>query len=30
MLASATDDLSRMLAHDAIATLKSLSGRAAA
>ena len=32
MLASATDDLGRMLAHDAIATLKSLgaSGRAAA
>ncbi len=32
MLASATDDLGRMLAHDAIATLKGLSGpgRAAA
>jgi F-type H+-transporting ATPase subunit epsilon len=30
MLASATDDASRMLAHGAIATLKSLGGRAAA
>ena len=30
MLAAATDDLGRMLANDAIATLKSLSGRAAA
>lgn len=30
MLASATDDASRMLAHDAISTLKSLGGRAAA
>jgi F-type H+-transporting ATPase subunit epsilon len=29
MLASATDDLGRMLAHDAIATLKSLNARAA-
>lgn len=30
MLASATDDMSRLLAHDAIATLKSLGSRAAA
>lgn len=30
MLASATDDTSRMLAHDAIAALKSLNARAAA
>ncbi len=30
MLVTATDDAGRMLAHDAIATLKSLSGRAAA
>lgn len=30
MLASATDDLGRMLANDAIATLKSLNARAAA
>jgi F-type H+-transporting ATPase subunit epsilon len=29
MLASATDDLGRILAHDAIATLKGLSARAA-
>jgi F-type H+-transporting ATPase subunit epsilon len=30
MLESATDDMSRMLAHDAIAALKSLNARAAA